>query len=96
MYHEEKKMPGGGMMPRRDQMFQEGGAMRFNPPKGDMAREMASQQRGGGEPDEAAMAAQEQMQMFVDIVRQIPAEQAAQLIARINQQLMEMLQGGQG
>jgi len=35
------------------------------------------------------------MQMFVDIVRQIPAEQAAQLIARINQQLMEMLQGGQ-
>ena len=74
--------------------YQEGGAMRFNPPKGDMARNMASQQ-GGGEPDEAAMAAQEQMQMFVDIVRQIPAEQAAQLIGRINQQLMEMLQGGQ-
>ena len=73
--------------------YQEGGAMRFNPPKGDMAREMSSQQGGG---DEAAMAAQEQMQMFVDIVRQIPAEQAAQLIARINQQLMEMLQGGQG
>jgi tetraacyldisaccharide-1-P 4'-kinase len=73
--------------------YQEGGAMRFNPPKGDMAREMASQQDSG---DEAAMAAQEQMQMFVDIVRQIPAEQAAQLIGRINQQLMEMLQGGQG
>ena len=92
MYHKEKKMPGGGMMPKRDRMFQEGGAMRFNPPKGDMAREMASQQGGG---DEAAMAAQEQMQMFVDIVRQIPAEQAAQLIARINQQLMEMLRGGE-
>ena len=46
--------------------YQEGGAMRFNPPKGDMAREMASQQGGGGEPDEAAMAAQEQMQMFGD------------------------------
>ena len=46
MYHKEKKMPGGGMMPKRDRMFQEGGAMRFNPPKGDMAREMASQQRG--------------------------------------------------
>ena len=76
--------------------YQEGGAMRFNPPQNDMAGEMSQrmeqQPEGGG--DEAAMAAGEQLETFVGIIRQIPPADAAQLLARLNQQLMEMMQGG--
>ncbi len=80
--------------------YQEGGAMRFNRPQNDMAGEVAERVEGGpqqspeGGGDEAAMAAGEQLETFVGIIRQIPPEDAAQLLARLNQQLMEMMQGG--
>ena len=81
--------------------YQEGGAMRFNQPQNDMAGEVTERVEGGpqqspegGGGDEAAMAAGEQLETFIGIIRQIPPADAAQLLARLNQQLMEMMQGG--